>query len=111
MGTFYNTGKVRVCDVWVCVLPDNGSLAMQRMLGRGMTINCCKVSCSGEEEVGCIVGVCVCVYIHTSQFKRHVGLWSNQVETQYQLSPQLHGCTESLEVVTIPADTVTLTQV
>lgn len=35
-------------DVWECVLPDIGSLAMQRMLGRGMTINCCKVSCSGE---------------------------------------------------------------
>ena len=47
---------VWVCDVWVCVLPDNGSLAMQRMLGSGMTINCCKVSCSGEEKVGCIVG-------------------------------------------------------
>ena len=35
-----------------CVLPDMGSLAMQRMLGRDMTINCCKVSCSREEEDG-----------------------------------------------------------
>lgn len=41
----------RVYDVWQCVLPDIGSLAMQRMLGRGITINCCKVSCGGEEEV------------------------------------------------------------
>lgn len=29
--------------------PDMGSLAMQRMLGRGMTISCCRVSCGGEE--------------------------------------------------------------
>lgn len=38
--------------VWECVLPDMGSLAMQRMLGRGMTINCCRVSCSREDGVG-----------------------------------------------------------
>lgn len=46
----------RVSDVWECALPDMGSLAMQRMLGRGMTINCRKVSCSEEEEFGELVG-------------------------------------------------------
>lgn len=35
-----------------CVLPDIGSLAMQRMFGSGMTINCCNVSCNREEEMG-----------------------------------------------------------
>lgn len=42
-------------SVWcVGVLPDIGSLAMQRMLGRGMTINCCKVSCSGGGGEGLV---------------------------------------------------------
>lgn len=37
----------QVCVSCAGVLPDIGSLAMQRTLGRGMTINCCKVSCGG----------------------------------------------------------------
>lgn len=48
--TPFNTydDKDLVCLSMTClkqyVLPDIGSLAMQRMLGRGMTINCCNVS-------------------------------------------------------------------
>lgn len=38
--------------VWGGVLPDIGSLAMQRMLGRGMTINCFKFSCNTDNGRG-----------------------------------------------------------
>lgn len=45
--TFHSLYKYNLLSL----LPDNGSLAMQRMLGRGMTISCCRVSFKTEEEL------------------------------------------------------------